>query len=143
MMSEYIAEHLADKEVAVHLRLGMPVGVSVMQPNWEWRRRLFMATLPEADLVYRDNGLVWILEFAVWRPQVKMGQLLVYKQLLPKTPGYWNTPEDRIRLKLVLGRREPVVENVAKAAGIEIEIYQPEWLKKEIARRTGKWKPGP
>jgi len=102
-----------------------------------------MATLPEADLVYRDNGLVWILEFAVWRPQVKMGQLLVYKQLLPKTPGYWNTPEDRIRLKLVLGRREPVVENVAKAAGIEIEIYQPEWLKKEIARRTGKWKPGP
>lgn len=135
MMSEYVRYRLRGIRTHVHLRLGMPPGVTVGGPNWEWERKVKMPRLPEADLVYQEGADTWILEFKISRFQAAAGMLLYYRQELTKTPGFTDVTPDRIRLKIVFGRRDPMAEEFVKTLGIEVEHYQPDWLKDAILAR--------
>lgn len=137
MLSEYCTEKLAGIPHDTHLRLGLPRGITRSEPGWEHKRRFYMSTLPEADLVYRLEGTTWILEFGVWRPQTKIGQLLTYKVLLPDTPGYLDTPPEEIRLKIVVGRMENMVKVIATQVGVDVEVFERPWLTEALASRSG------
>lgn len=137
MMSEYIADNLQGIRVDVHVRLGLPQALRSRPPGWEKMRPFYVSTLLEADLIYREGEDVWILEFGVWRPQMKLGQLQVYKTLLADTPGYLDTPQERIKLKIVVGRQEEAVAHVAEALDVEVEVYQPDWLREALIERMG------
>ena len=140
MLSEYVAMRLRGIPCDVHLRLGMPTHLKNRPPGWEHERPFYLTTLQEADLVYRVGDVVHLCEFGVWRPQTKLGQLLVYWTLLPDTPGYLDTPMAMIRPRLVVGRDEPAVEAVADATGITVEVWKRPWLDDVIAERTGRRK---
>lgn len=137
MMSDYIAENLQGIRVDVHVRLGLPEALRSRPPGWEQMRPFYVSTLLEADLIYREGPDVWILEFGVWRPQMKLGQLQVYKTLLADTPGYLDTPDERIKLKIVVGRQEATFRQVAEALGVAVEVYQPDWLRQALIERMG------
>jgi len=137
MMSEWVSEKLPGRKVWTHLRLGMPPGVKRGDPNWEWERRVKMSRLMEADVVYRQGQDVVLAEFKVRRFQEAVGKLQQYKLLLPETPEFFDTPRDRIRLKIVFGRPDPMAEELAKTLGIEVEHYEPDWLKEAIIARAG------
>jgi len=137
MLAEYAAERLQGVAYATHLRLGMPVGLTRDKPNWRSERQYHLATLPEADLVWRtDEGAV-IAEFAVWNPIMKVGQLLLYRALLPSTPGYEDLKRTQITCLLVLGRAYPLAEAEAGRRHIKLDRYAPEWLRAELATRRG------
>lgn len=137
-MSEYIADNLQGKTVETHVRLGLPEALKSRPPGWEKMRPFYVSTLLEADLIYQEDGEVWILEFGVWRPQTKLGQLQVYKTLLADTPGYLDTPPEKIRLKIVVGRDEATVRQVAEALNVDVEVYQPDWLRQALISRMGR-----
>ena len=137
MLSEYVAEELPGTPTDVHLRLGMPTQLKGRPPGWELERPYYLMTLQEADLVYRVGDVVHLCEFGVWRPQTKLGQLLVYRTLLPDTPGYLDTPLEAIRPRLVVGRHEPAVTAVADATGVDVEVWRRPRLDQVIAQRTG------
>lgn len=137
MLSEYIQERLQNVETVTHLRVGAPPGLTPGSPGYEEERRFFMAALPEADLVYRDGPVTWILEFGVWRPQAKVGQLQLYAQLLNETPGFLDVNQEDIRLRIVVGREEPMVERTAALQGIEVEVFTRPWLEDILAKKTG------
>lgn len=137
MLSEYIAENLADVETVTHLRVGAPPGLTPGAPGYEEERRFFIAALPEADLVYRRGKAVFILEFGIWRPQTKLGQLQLYSQLLNETPGYLDVALEDIQLRIVTGREEPMVERMAAIQGIEVEVFPRPWLEDLLASKTG------
>ena len=136
-MSEYIEEKLANVETVTHLRVGAPPGLTPGEPGYEEARRFFMAALPEADLVYRDGELVHVLEFGIWRPQTKLGQLQLYGQLLNETPGYLDVAPEDIRLRIIVGREEPMVSRMAPIQGIEVEVFIRPWLEEILASKTG------
>jgi hypothetical protein len=137
MLSEYVAENLQGVETVTHLRVGAPPGLDPSSPGYEMERRFYLPALPEADLVYREGSTVWILEFGVWRPQTKLGQLQLYGQLLPETPGYLDVTPDQIRLRIVVGREEPMVSRVAGLQGVDVEVWIKPWLLEILAERTG------
>ncbi|TSA39924.1 hypothetical protein D4R30_00360 [archaeon] len=137
MLSEYVTEELAGLPTNVHLRLGLPTQLKGRPPGWELERPYYLMTLQEADLVYRRDDVVHLCEFAVWRPQTKLGQLLVYRILLPDTPGYLDTPMENIVPRIVVGREEPAVRAVAQASGVDVEVWRRPWLDRVIADRTG------
>jgi hypothetical protein len=137
MMSEYIGRFLRGANTQIHVRLGMPPGIKIGDPDWQYKRQLMMPMLLEADLLYFQGPVLWILEFKVRRFQEAIGKLLQYKLLIPETPGYQNVKPDNIKLKIVFGRPDPIAANLAKTLGIETEQYEPDWLKQMIAARSG------
>lgn len=134
-MSEYVSMHLSEVETVTHLRVGAPPGMTPGAPGYEAERRFFMAALPEADLVYREGPITWILEFGVWRPQTKLGQLQLYGVLLNETPGFLDIDPELIKLKIVVGREEPMVDRMAAIQGIETEVFTRTWLEDILAKK--------
>lgn len=135
MLAQYVKEKLRGKRTWVHLRLGMPPGIRIGDPNWQWERRIKMPRLPEVDLVYEEGGIFYLVEFKISRFQAAAGQLLQYKQLLPQTPGFIGLTDEEIWPKIVFGRRDPMAEQFVRSLGIEVEHYEPNWLREAILAR--------
>ncbi len=138
MMAEWAAANLPPGSYTTHLRLGQPAGTPPGQMATEEERALKKMTLPEADLVERMGPRVTIYEFAVWRPQAKLGQLLFYSTQLPLTPGYEDVDPEEIRLRIVTAVVEPRFREMAGAIGLEVILYRPPWLEGILASRRGR-----
>lgn len=136
-MSEYTAAKLRGRKVYTHVRLGMPPGLKIGDPNWEYERRVKLPRLLEADLIYNDDDILVVCEFKVRRFQEAVGKLLQYAILVPQTPEFEGWPLDRIALRIVFGRPDPVAEDLASRLHIEVEQFEPPWLKALIAQKSG------
>lgn len=137
MMSEYVAANLRGAKTWVHVRLGMPPGLKIGDPNWQYQRALKTPMLLEADLIYvQDNTLV-VCEFKVRRFQEAIGKLLQYALLIPETPDFQGWKPENIRLKVVFGRPDSLAQDLAARLGIEVEQFEPPWLQEMIAARSG------
>jgi hypothetical protein len=137
MMSEYIAKYLRSRRTYTHVRLGMPKGLKIGDPNWEYERRIKMPTLLEADLIVRMDDLLVVIEFKVRRFQEAIGKLLQYAILVPETPEFQDWPASKISLRIVFGRPESRAEDLARRLGIEVEQFEPPWLQEMIAAKSG------
>lgn len=137
MMSDYVATRLAGERTVVHLRLGVPRGLDPRSTDYDRLRRLYMVTLLEADLVTRTAGAATIYEFSVWRPQAKLSQLAVYREELPKTPGYEDLTPAEIRLVLVVAEPSGLTAQLAARFDVQLEVYGPPWLLEKLASRRG------
>jgi len=138
LLSKYVMANLQNRESYAHLRVGQPKGFTYEQPAPQNVRQLYLSTLPEADLVVRDPSSATIYEFGIWRPQTKLGQLLVYKELLRLTPGFRDLKEESIRMVLVQPQEDPVIEAIAKKYQVGYEVFpDPDVLYKIAARRGG------
>lgn len=68
-----------------------------------------------------------LLEGKLRKPAEGLGQLLLYRALLPQTPElkpYINLP---IEMRLITPRPDPRVIGVAASLGITVDIYSPQW----------------
>ena len=137
MMSEFVAERFPGQTTWVHLRVGWPNSVDPQQPGALEERQLKLSTLPEADLVVRNESSAAIYEFKIRREQEALGKLLLYRELLLQTPGYEDLTEDDIVLVIVTGREDPRVTAMAAKLGIQEIPYKKDWLTKALAERTG------
>lgn len=129
---EYVIDYVLNKfprrlKVYYNLRLGPPPEhVAKAYPNLPpgyfkvWQRY--------ADAVVITDTAIILIEAKVHNIKVGIGYLLEYRDLLPQTPElkpYLGRP---IHLRLVIPVPDPWVLNNANKYGIEVDIYQPEWL---------------
>jgi len=80
----------------------------------------------DAVVILRDRMV--LLEGKLRKPAEGLGQLLLYRALLPQTPElkpYINLP---IEMRLVTARPDPRVIGVAASLGITVDIYSPQWV---------------
>ena len=87
-------------------------------------------------IVITPTALV-LIEGELRRPIVAIGELLVYRELLPQTQSlaaYWSMP---IRTVLLTPLPDPTLEVVMKRLGIEIALYRPLWVE-EYLRTVGR-----
>jgi len=129
---EYVVDYVLNKfprrlKVYFNLRLGPPPAhVAKAYPNLP--RGYFKVWQRYADAVVITDDAVYLIEAKVHNIKVGPGYLVEYRQLLPQTPElkpYLNRP---IHLRLVIPVPDPWVINTCKQLGIEVDIYQPEWL---------------
>ena len=138
LLSRYVASRLQHTDTYTHLRLGQPKGYTLENPAPRDVRQLLLSTLPEADLVVRGSGGAEIFEFAIWRPQAKLGQLLIYAELLRATPEFTDLKEENIHLRLVQPLEDHQIARIAAKYQVNYETFpDPEVLEKIAARRGG------
>jgi hypothetical protein len=137
LLSRYIAANLEGLDTYVHLRLGQPRGYTLEKPAPPAVRQLFLSTLPEADLVVKGPTSARIYEFGIWRPQAKLGQLLVYGELLRSTPGFESLQDTDISLYLVQPQEDPQIEEIAHRFDVGYITFPDEDVLQKIAERRG------
>lgn len=78
-------------------------------------------------VVVLENRMI-LIEGKLRRPQEGLGQLLLYKALLPQTPEMDPYKLYPVEMVLVVPREDPRVIAFAQSIGIKIEIYRPPWV---------------
>ena len=95
----------------------------------------------EADCVIIRPGRLIMAEAKIFRPRDGVGDLLVYKPLVLKTPeleAYKDVPVD---LVLVIPWVNSVVEELCEAHGVKIDLFSPQWAADFMAEHQKYWTP--
>jgi hypothetical protein len=77
-----------------------------------------------------------LIEGKIRKPAEGLGQLLMYKALLPQTPELSPYARLPVEMVLVTPRPDPRVIGVAASLGVKVEIYTKDWVQ-EYLRSVG------
>jgi len=136
----YVPEYVNEKfpqRVAVFYNMAVgpaPEALYSMHPEIpldHFRRWRFWV---DAVVILRDKMV--LLEGKIRKPAEGLGQLLLYKALLPQTPELSPYAALPVEMLLVTPRPDPRVIGVAASLGIKIEIYTKDWVQ-EYLRSVG------
>jgi len=95
----------------------------------------------EADaVVIRPTRLI-VAEAKIFRPRDGVGDLLVYKPLVPLTPELADYKDLPVELVLVVPLVTNVVREMASASGIRVDIFSPAWVADFIEEHQKYWTP--
>ena len=137
----YVAEYLTwahphDPKL-MNVRLGPPPrDLQLAYPDLDVDRwaRVWDKT---CDAIAVTPGALVVIEGELRRPIVAIGELLVYRELIPQTQSlsrYWSLP---IRSVLLTPLGDPTLEVVMRRLNIETVLYRPEWVE-EYLRTVGR-----
>lgn len=128
MASEWLAANFPASEIRTRVRLGKvpPEIVSALPPSLSPRALQFLQRWADAVIIERNR--VIIAEFKIRTAATAIGQLLLYRQLLPETPELAEHAPKPIKLLLVTAQADPEVVAFGRGQGIRVEIYRPQWI---------------
>lgn len=87
-----------------------------------------------ADAVVVLKDRVVIVEGKIRKPADGLGQLLMYKALVPLTPELRPYAGLSLQLLLVMPRADPRIVGVAQTLGITVDVYNTPWLTEYLKR---------
>lgn len=134
LLAEWLAEKHPTARVQLQPRLGSVLpehqnaGLSTgeLRLLGNWRR------YPDALIFFASS--VTIVEASVKPDPGKISLLDLYAHLFPLTPefqGFASYPLDKL---LVVGVPDAAMEVVARAHGVRMELYQPQWVRDELLK---------
>lgn len=88
--------------------------------------------LKTCDAIVLDEGTLVLIEGELRRPIVAIGELVVYRELIPQTMSlqdYWHLP---IRTVMVTPLGDPTVDPVLAQLQIETVLYRPQWAEEYL-----------
>lgn len=92
-----------------------------------WRRWVDALIVAPPDLHVVEAGII--------AAPGDLSQLQLYLRLVPETPDLAEFAGLRVRGRLVYAVPDPVLEDMARQAGIACERYSPPWVTEYLARR--------
>jgi len=126
MLVKYLAKRFKGTEIHTHVRLGSPPQISIPGLDPEKARRMAMPGLPEIDAIVIENGSVYMIEAKVAKEWENLGKMLIYRALLPETPGWEDVDVSKIKPLLVMAKASPLLLEVAKRFGVDVDTYMTE-----------------
>ena len=138
-----ISEYAAAKFPGLRLALGMPLGPAIdMGPARLTHGQALAASRPwrpEVDaLVWRD-GVLLLIEAKIANYVDGLAKLPLYRSLVPTTPELAEWAGWEVRMRLVVPRAKAWVEQMAEAAGVEIDLFEPAWITEYYDYRDRYW----
>lgn len=100
-VTDFILTKFSKNEV--HFFYEVPVGDPHSQDTLRW---------PDLILIQKDR--ITVVEAARWMNASELGQLLLYRDLLPKTPGIAKAANREVNLALVYARGDSETRSLAK-----------------------------
>jgi hypothetical protein len=82
-----------------------------------------MPSLPEVDAVVADGEDVYLVEAKLFKIWENIGKMLIYKTLLPQTPGWENVDVQKLKLVMVVGQVTPDQLQLAQAHNIQVDVF--------------------
>jgi len=137
MLVKYVNQRWPGGRTWFHVRLGKLPDLEIPGLDPEKARRLAMPAMPEIDAVVVDGADVWLIEAKVVRVWENLGKMLLYKALLPQTPGWENVDVSKIKLLMVVARAPPELIAAAAAQAVQVEKYTTARIEEFLASR---WK---
>ena len=139
--SRYVAEFMSwaypEDPKLINVRVGpVPLELRHRYPDLDIDRWARVWDKTCDAIVITPTALV-LIEGELRRPIVAIGELLVYRELVPQTESlsqYWQMP---IRTILLTPLPDPTLEIVIRRLGIEIVEYRPLWVD-EYLRQVGR-----
>jgi len=126
MLVKYLAKRFTGTSIYTHVRLGSPPPIEIPGLDPEKARRMMMPGLPEVDAIVVENGAIWLIEAKVAKEWENLGKMLIYRALLPETPGWEGVDVTKIRPLLVMAKASPLLKQVAERFGVEVDTYMTE-----------------
>ena len=137
MIVDYVRTKYPDATVYYNFKVGgapssLEKNTSVIEnPNiaLPWARYVDALVITPTELL--------LIEAKLPAKPEAVAQLMLYRQLLPKTPqlsGYLNLP---VRLRIVTARPDPQLVEFAAQQGIEVEIFQPDYAMVYLEKLLG------
>jgi len=126
MLVKYLAKRFTHTEVHTHVRLGSPPQISIPGLDPEKARRMMMPGLPEVDAIVVDGADIYMIEAKVAKEWENLGKMIIYRELLPQTPGWEGVDVSRIKPLLVMAKASPLLASVAAKFGVQVDTYMTE-----------------
>jgi len=125
---EFVTERWAER-VAVFYNMAVgPAPEALHAANPEVSLENFRRWRFWIDAVVVLNSRMILIEGKIRTPAEGLGQLLLYRALLPQTPELAPYRHLDVEMVLVTPRPDPRVIGVAASLSIKVEIYRPQWV---------------
>ncbi len=129
LIGEYVVAKFPGLRVAMGVPLGPEIPFGETQLTASMRLKVSRPWRPEVDaLVWRD-GVLLLIEAKVSEYLNGLAKLPLYRSLIPTTPELAEWADWEVRLRLVVPRAKPWVDAMALAAGVEVDLFEPEWMR--------------
>lgn len=139
LIGEYVALKFPGQRVAMGVPLGPEIDTGPTRITASMRLKVSRPWRPEVDaLVWRD-GVLLLIEAKVSEYLVGLAKLPLYRALVPTTPELAEWRDWEVRLRLVVPRARPWVDVMAEAAGVEVDLFEPEWMREYWEYRDRYW----
>ena len=128
LVSEYLAYRYGEYESRTHVHLGsLPARLGGRFAKEEDERLLGVFKRWADALVFMPDRVVLIEGKILPQPGV-ISQLLLYEELIPKTPELAEHKDKPIEKQLVCAIEDPLISELARRSGIGVIIYRPAWI---------------
>jgi hypothetical protein len=139
LIGEYIATRFAGKRVALAQPLGPEVVILPQSLTQGQRLRVSRPWRPEVDALVWLDGVLLLIEAKVAEYVNGLAKLPLYRSLVPATPELEQWRDWEVRMRLVVPRARPWVNVMADAAGVEVDIFEPDWMRDYWEYRDQYW----
>jgi len=129
---EWAEKRFPDCEKRFNVPLG-PIPEGIVQEFGPLKAaRIYRPWRPDVDAIIICPGKIILAEAEIKNPRSAIGDLVVYRDLLPKTPELKRYLDRPIEVWMVIPWVTTWVRETAAEKGINIDIFIPDWLQEYV-----------
>ena len=139
LVSEWLSLHRAEHWYQQRVRLGgMPDGIGSSAQSEAERALLLGAFARWADAIVELPDRTELIEAKIVAHPVALGQLELYKRLLPLTPSLSHRRHLPVTPVLLYAVPDELVLQLAREKGIQLVQYRPPWVDEHLSRHAAR-----
>jgi len=138
-VSEYLLEKVYPHWYKTRVPLGPALPGTVKDHGLRKALRISRPWRPEVDAVALVGNHLVLIEAKLLKIVDGLAKLPLYKSLVPTTPELQVLEYDRVIMRLVAPWTSETMEIMASGPGIEIEVFEPEWIVDYMADQHNYW----
>ena len=139
LVAEYLAEKVFPHWYRQRQPLGPPLPGTREELGLDKALRVSRPWRPEVDAVAVEDGRLVLIEGKVFKYVDGMAKLPLYKSLVATTPELANHREKPVVMRLLMPWRSETVDLMVQAAGIELEVFSPPWIRDYVEDYQQYW----
>jgi len=132
LVSEYVAKYYPNSISMTRVRLGPTHPALIVEGLSEEEQNMLRVWRRWADAVVITRNRLILIEGAILPDPGDVSKLLLYEYLLRHTPEFQQYLDRDLVKLLLLAIEDPVLEKIARTAGIQVVIYCPDWVRDYI-----------
>jgi len=138
-VSDYILERFPGERYKLRVPLGNAPERWIEEMGAEKALRSYRSYRPEADAIVITEEKMILIEGKIFRVMDGISKLVVYRFLIPDTPELSEYQDRPIETRLVTPQPPYWATRFADHEGIEIDMYEPDWIQHYKERYNRYW----
>jgi hypothetical protein len=129
LVSEYVAKYYPNSISLTRVRLGPTHPALILEDISEEEKNMLTVWRRWADAIVITRNRLILIEGAILPDPGDVSKLILYEYLLKYTPELQQYLDRDVVKVLLLAIEDPVLEKIARAAGIQVVVFCPDWVR--------------